>query len=71
MKSLTRKSVREWLLIQDIDYVMSDNIANACSELIENCIKYSIENEESYEIIKIQKHRVIVETFNISEQEQN
>ncbi len=70
MKSLARESLREWLVANDVEQTISENTANACSELIENSIKYGLQDEESLVLIGIKKPLITIETLNKSTVEQ-
>ncbi len=65
-KSIARQSIYEWLIKQHIESDISKNIIHACSELIENCIKYSQENEEFFLLLKILDKGLLIESLNIS-----
>ncbi len=66
MKSLSRENIRNWLKNNNIEYNICDNVANACSELIENTIKYGKINEEIFVLINIVEKKIIIETLNKS-----
>ncbi len=70
MKANARQSLKDWLTIStDIGPKTSEVCANACSELIENCIKYS-ENDSTIVVsIKAKGKSVTVETINRAEKE--
>lgn len=70
MKASARIALKEWLLAIPYNVDTSDVLANACSELIENCIKYSrIDTNSCVEIYTI-KNTVYVETMNYATEEQ-
>ncbi len=66
LKSITRDNLRDWLMNNNVDPVLSENVTNACSELIENSIKFSKENEEIFVLVNISGRKIIVETFNMT-----
>lgn len=68
MKTMARESLKEWLIMNKIDYTIAENCANACSELVENGIKYSNENTEIYVLIRIGEGFVTVEIINETEE---
>ena len=67
MKSSARESLKEWLYAIQIDPEKADVIANACSELIENTIKYSLEKTFSYVSIRVEDKDIYIDTVNKSE----
>lgn len=69
MKSLARETLKEWLIATHLDVETAENCANACSELIENCIKFSLVDEYSYVLILVDNDKITVETINKSEEE--
>ncbi|MCP4353672.1 MAG: hypothetical protein GY795_50135 [Desulfobacterales bacterium] len=69
MKSSTRESMKDWLIASTVKPEKADICANACSELVENCIKFSKNGSTSVISIKIKDRSIIVETFNESEKE--
>ncbi len=70
MKSIARQSLKEWLMVADMSPKMSEICANACSELIENCIKYSKNSSIAAVSIKAKDENVVVETINTAEKVQ-
>jgi len=70
MKSSARDTLKEWLLTIPYDAETSSTIANACSELIENCIKYSSNNTSSLVEIFVYKEYIFIETSNYSDKAQ-
>ncbi len=69
MKSSARESLKDWLLASSVPPKIAETCANACSELIENCIKYTRENTRSGVAIHVDKTDIIVETCNIAKVE--
>ncbi|MCP4353674.1 MAG: hypothetical protein GY795_50145 [Desulfobacterales bacterium] len=69
MKSIARQSLKDWLTATDISHENAEICANACSELIENCIKYSSEDSNAVVYIKVSDRSISVETINTSEEE--
>lgn len=67
MKSSARVSLREWLITIPYDQEKANIIANACSELIENCIKYSVTNTYSCVDIYVIKRNIYIETLNYAD----
>ncbi len=70
MKSTAREALNEWLIGIHISVSVSEIIANAASELIENCIKYSIIGASSFVLIHVFKKVITIETVNIAEADQ-
>ncbi len=70
MKSLARESLKGWLVASEVNPSIAEDTANACSELIENCIKFSKEQEEAQVLITINKPVITIETINKSEASQ-
>ncbi|GAK50139.1 hypothetical protein U14_01366 [Candidatus Moduliflexus flocculans] len=66
MKSSARESLKDWLLASTVPPKIAETCANACSELIENCIKYTRENTRSGVAIHVDKTDITVETCNIA-----
>lgn len=64
IKSLARETIKEWLIATRISIKTAENCANACSELIENGIKYSKYDTETFVSINIQNNKVSVKTIN-------
>lgn len=64
MKISARESLDDWLLVSDITPHTAEVCANACSELIENCIKYSLENAISVVAIHVTDRDIVIETIN-------
>ena len=67
MKSNTRECIKEWLSSTNINNIIVETSSNACSELIENCIKYSIDNKLCRLQISIINNSIIIETINSAE----
>jgi len=70
MKSSARVSLKEWLLTISYDQEKADIIASACSELIENCIKYSKNDSYSLVNIYVKKRNIYIETINYTDRTQ-
>ncbi|MFH1156548.1 MAG: hypothetical protein V1793_22315 [Pseudomonadota bacterium] len=68
MKSSARESLRDWLIAWVCDPKTAENCANACSELIENCIKFSIVDTVSTVLIRINEASIVVETRNMADE---
>jgi anti-sigma regulatory factor (Ser/Thr protein kinase) len=66
MKSSARESLRDWMIAWVCDPKTAENSANACSELIENCIKFSLVDTVSTVRIRIREKSIVVETANRS-----
>lgn len=64
MKSSARESLKDWLLTSDVSPKMSEVCSNACSELIENCIKFSQDGSSAVVSIKVENKIITVETIN-------
>lgn len=64
MKSSARESLKDWLLVSGVSPKHSEICANACSELIENCIKYCREGSIANVTIRVENAIITVETFN-------
>lgn len=64
MKSSARESLRDWLIAWIFSPKTADTCANACSEMIENCIKFSLVDSMSSVSILIQDTSIIIETVN-------
>ncbi len=69
MKSSARESLKDWLLATNIAPKLSEICANACSELIENCIKYSRNDSMATVSISASDVVITVETINRAEKE--
>ncbi len=67
MKSSARESLKDWLLASNVAPKIAETCANACSELIENCIKYTHENTRAGVAIHVDKTDITVETCNIAD----
>ena len=68
MKSIARESLKEWLIISNVETKLADKCANASGELIENCIKYSKTNSQSQAIIRVDGNTIDLETSNYASQ---
>ena len=64
MKSSTRESLKDWLIASRIAPEISEACANACSELMTNCIAYMPENSAAVMSITVNGSSIIVETAN-------
>lgn len=69
MKAIARESLKEWLVSAHINVGVAENCANACSELIENCIKFTIIDKSSFILIDIVGEDIKIETVNWTEHE--
>ncbi len=69
MKASARESLKDWLVISDIPPRTAEICANACSELIENSIKYTPNGSIAAVSIHVRDNEIIVETINPAEQE--
>lgn len=69
MKTTARESLKDWLLVTDVSPQMSEICANACSELIENCIKYSSEGSVTDVAIRVANAVITIETINSSSEQ--
>jgi len=67
MKSSARESLKDWLVASSVLPKIAETCANACSELIENCIKYTQANTRAGVAIHVDKTDITVETCNIAE----
>lgn len=65
LKSAIRESIKEWLFTGLDNLDLTDTIANACSELIENCIKYSLNDTISALYIRLTDTMIVIETLNL------
>jgi hypothetical protein len=70
MKSSARESLREWLMAVHTEPQNAEIIANASSELIENCIKYSLVDAFSFVYIHVEDRVINIETVNKTSEEQ-
>ena len=68
MKASARESLKDWLLVTDISPQISEICANACSELIENCIKYTQDETTAVVAIHATNTVITVETINPTKQ---
>ncbi len=64
MKISARESLDDWLLVSDIIPHTAETCANACSELIENCIKYGQEDAVAVVAIHVTDREIVIETIN-------
>jgi hypothetical protein len=69
MKSSARESLRDWMIAWTCGPKTAENCANACSELIENCIKFSLVDTVSTVSIRIRERSIEVETRNRSDRD--
>ncbi len=69
MKASARESLKDWLVISDIPPRTAEICANACSELIENNIKYTPNGSIATVSIYVLDNEITVETINPAEQE--
>ncbi len=68
MKSTMRECIRDWLAALNVPPTMSENCANASSELIENCVKYTSEGSTVTVVISLNNSMLTVETINTAEE---
>ena len=64
MKASARESLKDWLIVSNIAPTIAENCANACSELIENCVKYTEDGSFATVFIHVLENTIIVETLN-------
>ncbi len=69
MKVSARNSLADWLVVSDIPPRAAEICANACSELIENTIKYSRNGTIVTVMIHFLDNTIAVETCNAAEEE--
>ena len=66
MKSSARESLKDWLVASNVSPKVAETCANACSELIENCVKYTQEHTRAGVAIRVDHMNITVETCNIA-----
>lgn len=64
MKTHVRESVKDWLVASNVRSRISEVCANACSELLENCIKYTRNGSVAAVSVHLTEQTIIVETIN-------
>ena len=69
MKISARESLEDWLLVSAVSPHIAEICANACSEMIENCIKYGHENSMAVVAIHVTNTTIVIETVNSTERE--
>ena len=69
MKSSARESLKDWLLASSVTPKIAETCANACSELIENCVKYGREESVAAVAIHVTNTMIEIETVNATEPE--
>ena len=69
MKSSARESLKDWLVTSNVSPKVAETCANACSELIENCVKYTQEHTRAGVVIRVDHMNITVETCNIAASE--
>ena len=69
MKISARESLEDWLLLSIASPQMAEICANACSELIENCVKYGREESVAVVAIHVTNTTIVIETVNSTERE--
>ena len=69
MKISARESLEDWLLLSIASPQMAEICANACSELIENCVKYGREESVAAVAIHVTNTMIEIETVNATEPE--
>lgn len=69
MKVSARESLADWLIVSDIPPRAAEICANACSELIENTIKYARNGSIATVLIHFIDNTITVETCNAAENE--
>lgn len=67
MKVSARESLEDWLMVSDIPPRTAEVCANACSELIENSIKYARNDSVATVLIRVIENSITVETSNAAE----
>ncbi len=67
MKSTAREALNSWLMGIRVSESIAEVISNTASELIENCIKYSIIGTSSFVLIFVCKNIITIETINLAE----
>ena len=67
MKSSVRESLQDWLLASAVSHESAENCANACSEMVENCIKYASNDSQAGVSICVKDTSILVETSNHAE----
>ena len=69
MKISARESLDDWLLVSDVPPHLAEICANACSEMIENCIKYSGDDSMTVVAIHVTNTTIMIETVNTTNPE--
>jgi hypothetical protein len=69
MKASARESFNDWLIVSNILARKAEVWANACSELIENSIKYTPNGSSATVTICVQGNEISVETINSAKKE--
>ncbi len=69
MISCARESLKDWLISMGVKPEKADDCANACSELVENAIKFSAVGSDSVISLCVNKPKIIVETLNRTQKE--
>ncbi len=64
MKTHVRESVHDWLAASHVRLRISEVCANACSELLENCIKYTRNGSVVVVSVYLSEQTIVVETIN-------
>lgn len=67
MKVSARESLEDWLVVSDVPPRTAEICANACSELIENSIKYAQNGSIATVLIHVLNNTITVETSNTAE----
>lgn len=69
MKAHVRESVHDWLTASNVSSRISEVCANACSELLENCIKYASNGSVITVVVSLAEQTIVVETMNSAHNE--
>ena len=64
MKAHVRENVKDWLVASNVQSRISEICATACSELLENCIKYTSNGAVAVVSVHLSDQTIIVETIN-------
>lgn len=70
MKSTARYALKDWLITVNKNPIVSETLSNACSELIENAIKYSLEDTYTFIFSHQSKNMIHIDTINMCTKEQ-
>ena len=64
LKARVRESVHDWLAASNVRLSISEVCANACSELLENCIKFTRNKSVAAISVSLTEQIIVVETIN-------